>query len=47
MADATCTVAPKSPPKAERRKNVDRSAAIRRQILEAMASRALAINTFT
>jgi AcrR family transcriptional regulator len=35
MADATRTAAPKSPLKAERRKNVDRSAATRRQILEA------------
>lgn len=35
MADATRTVAPKASAKAERRKNVDRSAATRRQILEA------------
>ncbi len=33
--EATRTVAQTSPPKAERRKNVDRSAATRRQILEA------------
>lgn len=35
MADATRTVAPKSPPKAEWRTNVGRSAATRRQILDA------------